>query len=115
MNRVLKSSMAVFGAVIGLGIAFSTPAAAHDWGWGYEGGRTRCDGDGDRCWRTVCEPYGYCRTYEFRPRWRRDYDPYWSSYWQRDRGDWYRHHRYVSGRWICDGDGDYCRWSERRF
>lgn len=81
MSKILKT--ATVAGFVGLGIAaVATPASART----YE----RCDYDGDRCVRIQCDWDGddCWRTSDYYNR------PYYRGY----------------GRWICDDDGDDCRW-----
>ena len=108
--KTLKS--AALAGLIGLGFAaaIATPAKAdHVY--------TRCDRDGDRCWRVRCDWDGDdCRRIPiysaYDPSWRYDrrtYDP------DRERFYRYHHYDYRRGMWVCDGSSEYCRWSARRW
>lgn len=75
---------------------------------------TRCDEDGDRCYRVVCDDDGDdCRRVS--SYYNNSYynNGYYNSYYNygRDR-DWNnRNYR----RWVCDRDGDDCHWSYDRW
>jgi len=108
-TKTLKTT--ALAGLFGLGFlaATASPALAHRV-------YTQCDNDGDRCWRVVCDDDGDdCRRVPIRTGWYRNDDD--RSYWgNRDRDDWYRNrdHDRWDRRWVCDRDGDYCRWTERR-
>jgi len=97
MKHVLKT--AVLASLLGLGavvVATGSAYAAYT--------TTRCDGDS--CHVVRCDDDGdFCRTVSYfdRDSDRRHY--YTSSSYWRDR-DYYNHRH-----WICDADGDDCRWS----
>ncbi|MDE2183678.1 MAG: hypothetical protein KGJ78_11725 [Alphaproteobacteria bacterium] len=102
MNLLKTGTMA---ALVGLAVTAASPALAH-----YT--TTRCDRDGDRCWRVVCENDGDdCRRTNSYNDYDRNYYSgynrgyYNSRYYDRDR---YRH-------WVCDSDGDRCHWSYYRW
>jgi hypothetical protein len=97
MKRLLETTVLV--GLLGLGavVAATGPASA-----AYT--ITRCDGDS--CRVVHCDEDGdFCRTVSHYDRdlYRRHY--YTSSSYWRDRD--YDNHRY----WVCDADGDNCRWS----
>lgn len=103
-SKTLKTT--ALAGLFGLGVAMAvtSPALAHQ-------SYTRCDRDGDRCWRVVCDDDGDdCRTYSMNTGyygWQdRDRDNWRRSYWNRDRN---------RARWVCDRDGDYCRWTYDRW
>lgn len=103
-SKLVKT--AALTSLVGLGfVAAATAPAKADRVY------TRCDRDGDRCWRVVCERDGDdCRRFDIRSgydRWRSDPDPDHS---------WYNRGYYDSGyrRWVCDGYGEHCFWSYRR-
>jgi hypothetical protein len=107
LSNAIKT--AAVAGLFGLGMmaATSTSALAH-----YS--TTRCDRDGDTCWRVVCDDDGDdCRRGD---SYRTGYD-YNRSYWNRG----YYRNGYYNGydrdryrRWVCDSDGDRCRWSYDR-
>lgn len=71
MNRLKKGILFAGIATLGGAIAFSVPASAHYMS-------TRCDRDGDDCYRVVCDDDGDdCRTVG---HFHRDYRPGWSVY-----------------------------------
>lgn len=79
---------ATLAALLGLGglMATAPGAAAH-----YT--TTRCDGDGDHCWRVRCDDDG-------------DDCVRVRSYY----GDRYRTYDRPRARWVCEDDGDGCHW-----
>lgn len=112
MMRISKTlQTAALAGVLGLGMlaATTTPAKA-------DRAYTRCDRDGDRCWRVVCDWDGDdCHRYAIPTRYRD-----WRNGYYRDRYNsydrYYDRGYYDSGyrRWVCDRDGDRCYWSYRR-
>lgn len=101
MGGLRKAAVAaLFGA--GVFIASTTAASAHQV---YQ----RCDSDGDRCWNVLCDDDGDdChrlqsdwsdRRYYYDQRY--DYDRYYNDHY---------YDRYNSRRYVCDRDGDDCRW-----
>ena len=98
MKHVLKTT--ALAGLLGLGAVVAATGSASAYT------TTRCDGDSCRVVR--CDDDGdYCRTVSFydRDSYRRHYYT-GSSYWR--GGDYYyRHNRH----WVCDEDGDDCRWS----
>ncbi|MBU6297260.1 MAG: hypothetical protein KGJ79_02905 [Alphaproteobacteria bacterium] len=93
---------AALAGLLGLGAmaATATPALAHQV-------YTRCDRDGDTCYRVLCDDDGDdCRTIRSFNR-----DTYWNDSYGRGYG-YYRGYGRSNyrGRWVCDGDGDRCRW-----
>ena len=105
LTDVMKTT-AVAG-LFGLGMvaATATPALAH---YSY----TRCDNDGDTCWRVVCDNDGDdCRRVS---TWHAGYN--YDRRYQWNRG--YYNNSYYGGRdrhWVCDSDGDRCHWSYDRW
>ncbi len=108
-SKTLKS--AALAAVMGVGMAAATATPAEA-----DRAYTRCAGD--RCWRVVCDWDGdACRRAPLHNGW------YGSSYrserryYDSDRERFYRYHHFDhrSGRWVCDGDSEYCRWSARHW
>ncbi len=86
MSNGLKT--AAFAGLLGLAAfaASTAPAAAYTY--------TRCDSDGDRCYRVHCDYDG---------------DDCW-------RSSGYYTNSYYSGRhWVCDEDGDDCHWAYSRY
>ena len=88
---------------LGLPVAVTPTASAHQV-------FTRCDSDGDRCWRVICDDDGDdCHRlpdrwndhdWRYYNRQRYDYDRYYNdNYYDRN------HYR----RLVCDRDGDRCR------
>ena len=89
----------------------STPASA-------DYVRTQCDRDGDYCWRVWCDwdgddchrvsGSGYHRYgYYNRSYYNGGYGGYYHRY-----NNYYGNGYYNSGRrWVCDRDGDDCRWT----
>src|SRR5215472_1744778 len=85
-------------------VGFAGAASARDY--------TRCDADGDRCWRVHCDWDGdNCY---------RESNSYYRDYYHRyDRGNYggyyggYRGYYggYHDRRYVCDADGDNCRWT----
>jgi hypothetical protein len=105
-SKIVKT--AALAGLVGLGFtaATTTPAAA-------ERSFVRCDRDGDRCWRVVCDGYGYdCRRYMIRTGY--DNRRYYSGRYYYDRQ--YDRGYYESGyrRWVCDRYGNYCHWTSGR-
>lgn len=102
MNLLKTGTLA---ALVGLGLVAASPALAH-----YT--TTRCDHDGDRCWRVVCEDDGDdCRRVSYDNDYNRGtYNSYYRGYYRNDSydRDRYRH-------WVCDSDGDRCHWSYDRW
>lgn len=105
-NRTWKKAALAVSFGIAAIVMSANAASAHQ-------SYTRCDRDGDRCWRVICDDDGDdCRRVSSawdsgRGYWNnryqgRDYDRYYGR-WDRDRAN--RH-----GRWVCDSDGDRCRW-----
>ena len=71
MNRVVKQVLVACIASLASAAAFSAPASAHYMS-------TRCDRDGDDCYRVVCDDDGDdCRTVD---HFHRDYRPNWGMY-----------------------------------
>jgi hypothetical protein len=110
ISKALKT--AALAGLFGLGAlgAVSSPAEAHRV-------YTRCDSDGDRCWRVVCDNdgddcrrYGVDTTYRYRD-YLNNYGYYGNGY-----GDTYdRYYRRGQRRWLCDRDGDDCHWTYSRW
>jgi len=101
---------AALAGFFGLGLVVLTTGPAQA-----ERDFARCGYEG--CLRAPCDGYrDGCRRYETPAGWygpRNDYDPYRHD----RRRDWYRHHYYDhrDGRWVCTGNSEYCRWTERRW
>ena len=106
LSNAMKT--AAVAGLFGLGMmaATTTSALAH-----YS--TTRCDSDGDRCYRVVCDDDGddcrrvnsYHSSYDYnRSYWNRGY---YNNGYNNYYGNRYRH-------WVCDSDGDRCRWSYDR-
>lgn len=71
MNRAVMGILLAGIATLGGTVALSTPASAHYLS-------TRCDRDGDDCYRVVCDDDGDdCRTVG---HFHRDYRPSWGMY-----------------------------------
>lgn len=109
-SRMLKS--AALAGLVGFGFvaATATPAKA-------DRIYTRCDNDGDRCWRVRCDWDGDdCRRVPVRWNGYQSYR-YERRYYDSDRDRFYRYHHFDRrrGLWVCDGDSEYCRWSARRW
>jgi len=109
-SKTLKT--AALAGLFGLGfIAAASPALA-------ERVYTRCDSDGDRCWRVVCDNDGDdCRRSRIS-----NYDNYGSYYRYNRYYDNGRYNNYYNGyynnygrHWVCDRDGDDCHWSYSRW
>ena len=83
MLRLSKSLRTIaFAGTVGMGLlALAAPASARTF--------VRCDGDGDRCVRIHCD-------------W--DGDDCWRE------PVYYSRPAYEGRRWVCDEDGDECRW-----
>jgi hypothetical protein len=99
-NRTFKKAILAASFAVAALAGATTAASAHQ-------SYTRCDSDGDRCWRVVCDDDGDdCRRVS---TW--DRDAYRGTYWNNGYG---RSDRYYDnrrqGRWVCDSDGDRCRW-----
>lgn len=112
--KTLKTTAVAGLFGLGLVVAMTSPALAHR-------SYTRCDSDGDRCYRVVCDDDGDdCRSYRMntgyygnRGYYNRGYysNGYYGRDYDRSRGYYnsgYRH-------WVCDSDGDRCRWSYSRW
>ena len=112
LSHVLQSAAAA--AVIGLGILGTTTPALADHV------RTRCDNDGDTCWRVWCDHdwddchpvpgsiyhrYGYYRRYH-------SYGGYYGS---SSYGGGYYGGYYSQRHRVCDWDGDDCHWSTSHY
>jgi hypothetical protein len=76
-------------AIVSLGMltVHAAPASAHQV-------YTRCDEDGDRCWRVICDDDGD------------DCHPI-------RHGGYYAYREHP--RWVCDEDGDDCHWVTPRY
>lgn len=112
-SKTLKTT--ALASLFGLGFVLATtsPALA-------DRAYTRCDRDGDRCYRVVCDNDGdRCRTYRVNANYygsrgyydRDRYNGYYGRDYYRDRDNYntgYRH-------WVCDRDGDDCHWSYGRW
>ncbi len=96
---------------LGFAAAMTTPALA-------DRAYTRCDRDGDRCWRVVCDDDGdRCRTYSTNTDYY-GYNNYNGDYDHRYYRNYYRHRDFDNSsysRWVCDRDGDRCHWSYGRW
>lgn len=114
-SKTIKTA-ALAGLVgLGFGAATAIPAMA-------DRTYTRCAGDG-QCWHVRCDWDGDdCRRQPVQTGWygdRGDYDAGYRferrRYYDPDRDRFYRLHHFDhrSGRWVCDGDSEYCRWSAR--
>ncbi|MDE2134208.1 MAG: hypothetical protein KGM97_06635 [Alphaproteobacteria bacterium] len=113
LSKPLKT--AALAGLFGLGmfVASATSASAH-----YIS--TRCDSDGDRCWRVVCDDDGDdCRRANSYGSYYGDYNR--SDYYNRTYNRWHDYDRYnrdygrYNRRWVCDSDGENCRWSTSRW
>jgi hypothetical protein len=98
-NRTFKKAILAASFAVAALAGATTAASAHQ-------SYTRCDSDGDRCWRVVCDDDGDdCRRVS---SWDRDND--WNNrYYGRSYGNRYYDNR-RHGRWVCDDDGDRCSW-----
>lgn len=95
-SKTLKT--AALAGLVGLGfVAASTSPAMADRSY------VRCDRDGDRCWRVVCDWDGDdCRTYRINS----GYYGYRGRYGYGSRYNNYNNSYYNNGRrWVCDRDG----------
>ncbi len=105
LSRVVPSAAATGVLVLGLLGASATPAAAYT--------RTKCDSDGDYCWRVSCTYYDDCHPIDgsgyYRNDYYRRYNRYSDSYYGGRYGGYHSDRRYV-----CDRDGDDCRWTYSR-
>jgi hypothetical protein len=111
-SKTLKT--VALAGLFGLGFvaASSTPAMA-------DRAYTRCDSDGDRCWRVVCDNDGDdCHRYSINTGYygyRRGY--YDNGYYTGGDRDGYYNNNYRNNyrHWVCDRDGDDCHWSYSRW
>jgi hypothetical protein len=109
-SKTLKTT--ALAGLFGLGFLAASPALAHRV-------YTRCDSDGDRCYRVVCDDDGDdCRRtssyngYYNNGYYNNGYRSYYNSY-NSDRYNRY-YNNYGYRRWVCDSDGDRCHWSYDR-
>ena len=102
LSNALKTAAVTGLFGLGMTVATMTPALAH---YSY----TRCDNDGDTCWRVVCDNDGddchRVNTWHARYNYDRRYN-WGQGYYDRDNRN--RH-------WVCDSDGDRCHWSYDRW
>jgi hypothetical protein len=107
-SSTLKTT--ALAGLFGLGlIAASSPALA-------DRVYTRCDSDGDRCYRVVCDNDGdECQRYRINTSNYNNYYRY-NRYYDNDRynSNYYNRNNYGR-RWVCDSDGDRCHWSYDRW
>ncbi len=104
-SKTLKTTALAGLFSLGFVVAMTSPALAHR-------AYTRCDNDGDRCYRVVCDDDGDdCRSYRINTNYYGGY--YGNRGYYGDRDNWRRHSDYNNGyrRWVCDDDGDRCHWS----
>lgn len=106
-SKTLKTT--ALAGLFGLGFVVATTAPALA-----DRAYTKCDRDGDRCYRVVCDNDGdRCRTYRINASY---YDNryYNRGYYERDYD---RDRSYSTGyrHWVCDSDGDRCHWSYSRW
>jgi hypothetical protein len=109
MSAYSWKKMALAGMFgVGVIVASASSASAHRV-------FTRCDDDGDRCWRVLCDDDGDdCRQLP------QDWSAYDRNYYYGNRYGYDRHYndRYNDssqyGRWSCDRDGDRCHWSSQQ-
>jgi hypothetical protein len=105
-NRTFKKAILAASFAVAALAGVTTAASAHQ-------SYTRCDSDGDRCWRVICDDDGDdCRRVS--SNWDNNRG-YWNNGWNngygRNYGGWDRDRAYDRhGRWVCDSDGDRCRW-----
>lgn len=111
-SKTLKTT--ALAALFGLGFIAASPALAHRV-------YTRCDNDGDRCWRVVCDDDGDdCRrTSSYSNGYHSYYNGYrsYNNNYYNNNGYYDRDRSYYNGgyrRWVCDSDGDRCHWSYDR-
>jgi hypothetical protein len=99
---------AALAGLFGVGlIAASSPALA-------DRVYTRCDRDGDRCWRVVCDNDGdQCQRYRINNGYYNNNYYRYNRYYDNDYNNYYNNN--YGRRWVCDSDGDRCHWSYDRY
>jgi hypothetical protein len=102
--RTFKKAILAASFAVAAFAGATTAASAHQ-------SYTRCDSDGDRCWRVICDDDGDdCRRVPLD----RDRYSYWNNRYRYGQyGQSYGDRSYDNGRhgrWVCDDDGDRCRW-----
>ena len=111
LSRVVQSAAASGVLTLGLLAASASPASAYT--------RTKCDSDGDYCWRVSCTYYDDCHPIDGSGYYRNDYYRRYHRYSGGYGGYYGGYHsgydRYHSDRrYVCDRDGDDCHWSYTR-